>query len=343
MSIHRLLLWENKGNGVGKEIGGTEMKQEDLKKVVCYIVLSAFIFSTMEVALKLGGGAFDPLQITLIRFVIGGLVLLPLALSDLKKRGERITRGDILYMAGLGLLCICVSMLFFQMGVMNANASTVAVVFSINPMFTMLFAHFLTEEKMNRRKVGALAVSLVGILIMMNPLHMAQGNTVKGMILTLLSALTFGLYSAVGKFRIKRLGGMTQTSVSFILGSIGLAAVVLLTGRPILDGITLSVLPNILYVGVIVTGFGYVFYFKAIELGGAAKGSMVFFLKPIIAPVVALLMLHEGITITTVAGVAVLLIGSYINMTDTSAADAEKTQGEEMGIDGYAHEDNRAG
>lgn len=318
------------------------MKQIENKKVICFIVLSAFIFSTMEVALKIGGGTFDPLQITLLRFVIGGVVLFPMALSDLRRRQVRLLKSDYNYMTVLGILCICVSMLFFQIGVMNSNASTAAVIFSVNPMFTMIFAHFLTEEKMNRRKALALLVSFAGIVVMINPLSMVKGNTVVGMICIILGAMSFGLYSAVGKLRIGTLGGMAQTSISFILGSIGLFVIMLFMGRPILKDISFSTVPILLYIGIVVTGIGYLLYFKAIEYGGAAKGSVVFFVKPVIAPVVAQAVLGEVITVQTVAGVGILLIGSYINMTDAASAEVVDV-GEEKEGNGQGHENNGAG
>ena len=52
----------------------------------------------------------------------------------------------------MGVVCICISMVFFQLGVENSKASTSAVIFCINPMFTMIFVHFMTEEKLNRDK-----------------------------------------------------------------------------------------------------------------------------------------------------------------------------------------------
>lgn len=290
------------------------MREERNRVVAGSVIVSALIFSTMEVALKIGGGSFDPLQITMIRFLIGGLFLLPFAVRDLKKRGVALEGNDFIYMAFLGVLCICVSMVLFQFGVMRSNASTAAVVFSVNPMFTMFFAHFLTTEKMNGRKGFALAVSLAGILIMMNPFHLAEGNSAAGMLCSLSAALTFGLYSAAGKKRIQRIGGMAQTSISFILGALGLAAMMIPMGRPFLQGVSLATAPVILYAGIVVTGLGYYLYFKAIELGGAAKGSVVFFLKPVIAPAVALLILGEGITLQTIIGVGILLVGSLINM-----------------------------
>ena len=295
----------------------TVMERDNHIQVVIYIILSAFIFSTMEVALKLSGAQFDPLQLTALRFFIGGLCLLPLAVSGLRQRSVTLTKSDFAYLIFLGVFCICVSMMFFQFGVMNSNASTAAVIFSCNPMFTMAFAHFLTEEKFTKRKGVALAVSMVGLVIIARPWDLAPGNTAKGLLFTVSAALTFGLYSAIGKKRIGRIGGLPQTSISFIFGSIVLLAATGAMGRPVFSGISMDNILLLLYLG---TGLGYLFYFKAIEVGSAAKGSIVFFLKPMISPIIALVMLKETITLNTVIGVAILLVGSCINMTGQKKA-----------------------
>ena len=99
----------------------TVMERDNHIQVVIYIILSAFIFSTMEVALKLSGAQFDPLQLTALRFFIGGLCLLPLAVSGLRQRSVTLTKSDFAYLIFLGVFCICVSMMFFQFGVMNSN------------------------------------------------------------------------------------------------------------------------------------------------------------------------------------------------------------------------------
>lgn len=56
-----------------------------MKKVYFFVVLTAFLFGTMEVALKLAGSELDPFQLTFLRFFIGGVLLLPFAAAELKK------------------------------------------------------------------------------------------------------------------------------------------------------------------------------------------------------------------------------------------------------------------
>ncbi len=114
-----------------------------MRKAYIFVVLTAFLFGTMEVACKLAGNDLDPFQLTFLRFAIGGLVLLPFAVAEIRKSHARLGVKDLLVLAGVGALGIPVSMVFFQLGVINSNASTASVLISISPMFTMIFAHFL--------------------------------------------------------------------------------------------------------------------------------------------------------------------------------------------------------
>lgn len=285
-----------------------------MKKVVAYIFLSAILFSTMEVALKITGNQLDAFQITFIRFLIGGLFLLPFAFREIHKLNTTFTRKDYLHMLAMGIVCICISMIFFQLGVQYTNASTAAVIFCINPLFTMLFAHFMTEEKLNKIKLIALAIGLLGIVFMINPLNMEPGNTVLGVTFTISAALTFGLYSAMGRTSIQRLGGLTQTCIGFIFGSLVMLPILWILKKPVISGISTDNMLMILYVSIMITGLGYLFYFLAMEKSDAATASIVFFVKPGIAPIIAVVFLDEVIRLNGFIGIGLIFVGSLINL-----------------------------
>ncbi|MEL7655015.1 MAG: DMT family transporter [Bacillota bacterium] len=287
-----------------------------MKKVVIYILISAGLFSTMEVVLKIAGNHLDAFQLTFIRFLIGGLFLLPFALVEIKKYHTVFTKKDFLHMVSMGVVCICISMIFFQLGVENSKASTAAVIFCINPMFTMIFVHFMTEEKLNRKKLIALSIGLLGIVFMINPLQMDAGNTPLGVGLSIAAALTFGLYSAMGRTSVRRLRGLTQTSISFLFGSIVMIPILLVMNRPIVAGVTSDNIWMVMYISIMITGFGYLFYFLAMEVSDAATASIVFFVKPALAPIIAVITLHEVIKVNGYIGILLIFIGSYINLRE---------------------------
>ncbi len=301
-----------------------------MKKGYIYILFSTIFFSTAEIALKMATGVFNPIQLTFLRFFIGSIVLLPIALKGIKSRNYRLKSADFAFFALTGFLCVVVSMILYQMAIVYAKASVVAVLFCCNPVFVILFAFLMLHEKIYRYTIASLVVTIVGILFIMNPFHI--NGKPAGIILSILSAVTFALYNIVGRTRSSNFGGTALTCFSFLFGSAELLVLMLLTRLdgvaaffqksgmdnfvriPIVRGISLGTLPSLIYAGIFVTGLGFAFYFLAMEETSAATASLVFFIKPALAPALAFLILHETITLNMGAGIVLMLVGSAISL-----------------------------
>lgn len=300
------------------------------KRVIVYICLTAMMFGTMEVACKLAGNGLDSFQITFLRFVISAIVLTPAALREKKEWRIVISKGDYAYLLLLGIIFIPVSMVLFQIGIMECNASTAAILFSVNPVFTMIFAHFASNENMNGTKAVAIALTLIAMLFMIRPWDMQAGNTVPGILATLFSALTFGIYTVMGKKANHKVGVFVQTTISFYLGSAVLLVIMIIAGRPVLAGV-LDDWALLLYVSIFVTGLGYLSYFLAIKYSDASTGSIAFLLKPVIAPIIAVIVLGESIIWSTTMGIALLVVASAINFrSGKNAALGVKNEGRQV-------------
>ena len=52
---------------------------------------------------------------------------------------------------------------------------------------------------------------------------------------------------------------------------------------------------------------------EALQILTASKGAMVFFLKPVIASILAVVFLGESLSLKTVAGMLLVLVGIVIN------------------------------
>lgn len=298
------------------------------KKGAWYIILATIFFSSMEVALKLTGGQFNPIQLTFLRFLIGGLVLFPLAVNEGKKKGFSLRRFDIGFFLLTGLICVVVSMILFQLSVLYSPASAVAVLFSCNSVFVVMFAYLLLREPIRRHTVVSILVIVAGMLVIVDPLS-GKGSAA-GTVCVLGSAVTFALYNILGRTRSGRCGGITLTCASFFAGCAEMLAIIglshipalarqfrsmglsIFSEVPLLEGITLRTIPSLLYVGICVTGLGYTFYFLAMEATDAATAALVFYIKPVLAPLFALAVLGEAITGRMALGIVFILAGSLI-------------------------------
>lgn len=297
-----------------------------MKKGYLYIALTTIIFSTMEIALKLVSGAFNPIQITFTRFFIGGLFLIPFALSTLHKKHSSISISDLRYFAFLGFLGTVVSMGLYQLAVQNTKASVVAVLFSCNPVFVTILAFFLLREAIHKNNILALVLEVIGTIVIIDPLNTKLSAL--GIILTIASTLTFASYGVSGKKKCAKYGGIVVTCFGFLFGSlemlvlIGLSHITpianwfysnglaVFSNIPLFTGYTLSTLPIVSYIYIINTGVGFACYFKSMEETSAQTTSLVFFFKPILAPILALVLLHEIIPLNMLIGIFFILLGS---------------------------------
>lgn len=302
-----------------------------MKKGYVYIVLSAIIFSTMEIAGKMVSNQINPFQLNFIRFLIGALILLPLAVKDLKKKSISLNSNDLVYFFFTGFLCVVISMSFFQLSIVHTKASTVAIVFSTNPVFTIPFAYFLLKEELKKSTILSLAVSLIGVVCILNPLTI--NTDIRGIALAILAALVFSLYSVIGKMRSARYGSIVMNCFTFLAGDFLMLILIffsnlpamaklnkvlgisILSNIPIIYGVNKANILVLIYLGIVVTGLGYLFYFFAMDETSATTASIVFFIKPALAPILSLIILHESIPFNTLLGILFILIGSYMTFS----------------------------
>ncbi len=302
----------------------------DKKKGYICIFIATILFSSMEIVLKMSAGEFHPIQITMGRFFVGGIVLLPFAISGLRKRNQRITGADIKWFAVLGLIGVLISMTCYQLSILHIEASKVAVLFSSNPLFVTIFAVIILKEALPGHKLISVIGDLLGVICIVQPWH--PGLNVAGVIFVLLSGMTFALYGVLGKSESRKLGGIALTCGSFFFGSIEMMIFAALShiggvgafleghglgsfvNIPFLEGYNMGNLPYFLYVALFVTGMGYASYFMAMEYVSAQEASMVFFFKPVLAAAAAAVVLGDEIPPTMMAGIGLILASSLVSM-----------------------------
>lgn len=298
------------------------------KSAYLYIAVPALLWSGMEVALKYVADQFNPLQLTFSRVFVGGLILLPFALRHLKKIGVSLDGRALGRFASLALLGVAISMTINQLAVVYASASVVSAIASGNPVIAAVLSWFILREHLSRSKFVSLAFDLLGICLIIQPwnLHL----TPEGVAFSLLAPLTFSLYSVLSKGVCREYGGVTATSFCFIFGAIEMMIAAALShipaiGDKLLDiglngfayvpffsGYTLESIPAILYIYVAATGIGFCCYFIAIEKSSALHASLVFFFKPILAPIYAVILLNEHISGNVLAGIICMVIGAAV-------------------------------
>ena len=165
------------------------MNDEGYSKIkgYIYIAFATVLFSTIEIGLKYSSKGFNPMQLTMIRFLIGGIALLPFALMKLKKDNQSVTGKHFIKLTLIAFIGIFLGMNIFQMAVIYTKASVVSVLFSTNTVFVTILAVPILGEAIERKTIYALIFQIAGVLAIIQPWD--AHISVVGASLSLLSAL----------------------------------------------------------------------------------------------------------------------------------------------------------
>ncbi|HOK87598.1 MAG TPA: EamA family transporter [Fervidobacterium sp.] len=260
-------------------------------------------FSSIEVSSKPLMGTVDPFFMTAFRFLVGGLVLMFFV-------DKQIETKDLLPLTLIGALNGILSMTSLQLSVAHSNASTAATLVASNPIFVSLFALLILKEKHTIRRYIGIALGFVGLIVF--SLGMISGDSWLGIFYGVVAAVTFGLYTVLmGKY-MKKYTPVSVTAYSTLISSLIYIAILALSGHFYVPSIGISEWGILIYLGVVVTGLAYLTYFKAIELIGTAQSSRVFFLKPIVATLFAVILLGESLSVAKIVGMLIVLFSLFL-------------------------------
>lgn len=293
---------------------------KEKKIYILYLLISIVMFSTSEVVSKPITGTINASILTFYRFFIGGIVLLPFGMVDFKRHHVCVTGTLLLQFLSLGILLVVVSMTLCQIGLQMCEASVVAVLYSLNPIFLSFFSVYILKEKLTRRKKIGLLIGVIGVIV--SCLHLFIGEFkvgmtyILGIVLVVLAMFALSLYTIFTKKISRETGSCGCVSLNSILGSFILLLFIFFTGakktNPLYFDVK-SIWPQFLYICIFVTGVAYYLFYNGIAHLNTSVSSMIFFLKPPLASLFASIFLHEKITVNIIIGIILIFCGVGIS------------------------------
>lgn len=275
-------------------------------------LLTIFIWGTTFLFTKSLLTDFHPVEILFFRFLIGLAALLAVYPHRLKGT----TRRQELVFAAAGLCGVCLYYLPENIALTYTRASNVGVIIAVAPFFTVLLSHlFLKEEKPRGSFFLGFAAAIAGIsLISFNGARL-ELNPI-GDLLALLAALSWAFYSVLTK-KICGYGFHTilVTRRVFCYGILFLIpALFLFDVQPDpIRFLTLSHLPNLLFLGLGASALCFVTWNYAVKVLGAVKTSAYIYMVPVITVAASAVFLREEITPLSAGGTALTLAGLLLS------------------------------
>ncbi len=277
------------------------------------ILTVVVIWATTYISTKILLDAFTPMQILLVRTVLGCFFLF---LCNPKKMVYK-QKGDRLLLAGAGLCGIFLYYFLENTALVYSTASNVGVIVATAPFFILLVVHFvLKEEHLKGQYFVGFALSILGISLISYSGQTELALNPLGDFLAILGIVVWAFYTTLTRI-VSRRGYPTllATRTMFFYALLGMVVVNLVLGD--LPDITLVVQPPYLYhflfLGLIASALCFVFWNFGLKSIGAVKSSFYLYLSPVITIVFSVIILGEVITPTAAIGTALTLSGLLVS------------------------------
>jgi drug/metabolite transporter (DMT)-like permease len=225
-------------------------------------------------------------------------------------RGQS-TWGKVGVLALLGAVQVAGPFFLIGAGEEEISSSLAGILVTSAPLFTALLAIWVDHEERSQglRLVGVL-LGVVGVGVLLGLDLGGSGNELLGGLAIVLASLGY----AVGGFLVKhRLGDAPPIGVAawvMVSSTILLAPVALLTLPDAAPG--LGPVAAVATLGVLGTGIAFLIFYDLIATIGPARAFVVTYLAPGFAVVYGATLLDETITVATIAGLALILAGSWL-------------------------------
>ena len=272
------------------------------------LILGA-IWGASYLFIKIGVRDLSPAMVAWARIALAAAVLIPLAARSGALAAARGSGLAWLYL--VGVIQVAAPFILIAAAEEEIDSGLAGILVASAPLFTALLAIRVDQEE---RSSGW---RLVGILLGLAGVAVLLGVDLNGSTSELLggaAVLLAGLGYAVGGFLVKkRLAAVPP---------MGLAAWVMLASAVVLLPFAFATLPEsapgigpvaaVTVLGVLGTGIAFAIFYDLMGTVGPARTFIVTYLAPGFAIAYGALFLDEVITISTIAGLLLILGGSYL-------------------------------
>lgn len=191
-----------------------------LSQTTFLAIVACLLWSSAFVGVKIGLKYHSPLQFAGIRFILSGLMLLPLIHNFGKIVRE--VKENFGFVCLVAFLQIILQYTLFYLGVSMVPASVSAMIVGSSPLFVSLVSHyFASGDRMDWYKTISILLGIAGVAVITlgrDSLPSGAEIALAGVVLLLLNNLVSGITNVVIARKRHTISPMILTSASLFIG-----------------------------------------------------------------------------------------------------------------------------
>lgn len=294
------------------------MTRKDRSPVLLFPLILATLFWALGHPLgRIILQTVHPFQLGTLTLSIGFLcVLLYLAAARRLPLLARMSGRDIVGSLALGVLGFAAYQILTFSALARIPASMNAVLVSSNVVLIAVLSAFVLKERILWQHVAGILIALAGVILVTfnRGFTLGRGIELPGCAFSLLAALSFALYTVLGKRLVDRNDPLIVTSLALFAGAVLLGAVTGgVVGFASLAHAGVQAWWLMVLLGVSMIGFAYPAWFETLKRLPASRASVFVYLTPVFAVILSFLILDERFSWMFYLGGALVLGGVAVS------------------------------
>lgn len=290
------------------------MKFINAKAYPLWFLYSAILFHQLITSLaypfaKLGLNQIDPYTYAFFRFLFSTMIYIPVLIWLWNR--PRMPLKDHFRIFIIGLILIPLNQVLFLVGQSKTAAGHSALLFATIPIFIYILAIIFLKEKATFRRTAGIIVAFVGVYVILSGGKVNFGmEYFWGDILVLIAVIAWAFATVLLKPLSLQYGAFRAMGLGLVYGSLvyfpyGIYRA--LTAD--YSRIGTSGWFSILYMAIVISLGAYFLWYWVIKYMDVSRVAVLQNIQPIIATVVAALLLAEPISATFIIGGIIVISG----------------------------------
>lgn len=287
-------------------------------KSILAMLLLAVMWGLSIPITKLGLETVPPLMFTALRFLVAVPLLLILAAGRL-----RVPLRAVPSIIALGVMGITLGNVAQSFGVQGTSASVGTIISATIPIFIVIFASVRLGQPVARRHWTGLLAAFGGIALVAvgsgSGVDDLSKTTMAGVMWMLVSALAIAFYYIWSAELTDRCGMLPVAAWNAFAGFIAILPLAAYEMAGASHEVTAQAIWAAIYLGVIVTVAGFLLWLYILRAVPARVAASVQYLQPVFGITAASFMFGDQLSPLFVAGVAVILVGLALAVSNKRA------------------------
>jgi len=258
--------------------------------------------------IKLAVAEIPPVEVAWGRVVLGALILIPVAW----KRGSlRVAATHWRAVCAFALAELVVPFPLISLGERWISSSLTAILVATLPFTVILLAPlFGVHRQLSAWRIAGLVCGFTGVVVLLgiDPVEGVLGWA--GVACMVISVFGYATGSLIVQRHLHGVDEFGSVALSLAVAAIALLPAALVTfpdHRP-----SMLALLSVLILGVACTAAALWLYFYLVSKVGAARATVFTYVNPAVATLLGVLVLREPIGASLIAGLALILLGSWM-------------------------------